>query len=232
MSTVLLVRHGLTALTGPVLAGRTAGVHLDDRGRAQAKSLAQRVAALPIAAVVTSPLERCVETADVIAAAQKHPPERHLDERLIECGYGDWTGKPLKELARDPLWKVVQSQPSAVRFPNGESLLEVAARAAQSIRGWDARLGPDAVWVACSHGDVIKSILADALGLHLDQFQRIVVDPCSTSIVRYTDTRPYVLRVNDIGGDLAGFAPPKRRGRPRKAGSDATVGGGSGRGSI
>lgn len=232
MSTVLLVRHGLTALTGPVLTGRTPGVHLDDRGRGQADALAQRVAALPIAAVVTSPLERCVETADMIAAAQKKAPQRHVDERLIECGYGDWTGKALKDLARDPLWKVVQSQPSAVRFPNGESLLEVAARAVACIREWDARLGADAVWVACSHGDVIKAILADALGLHLDQFQRIVVDPCSTSIVRYTDTRPYVLRSNDVGGDLAGFAPPKRRGRARKGGSDATVGGGSGAGSV
>jgi len=232
MSTVLLVRHGLTAMTGPVLAGRTAGVHLDDRGRAQAEALAQRVAALPVAAIVTSPLERCVETADLVAAAQKTAPERHVDERLIECGYGDWTGKPLKELARDPLWKVVQTQPSAVRFPNGESLPEVAARAVQAIRDWDARLGPDAVWVACSHGDVIKSILADALGLHLDQFQRIVVDPCSTSIVRYTDTRPYVLRVNDVGGDLAGFAPPKRRRRSANTRSDATVGGGSGSGSV
>ena len=232
MSTVLLVRHGLTPLTGPVLAGRTPGVHLDDRGRAQAQSVAQRIAALPIAAVVTSPLERCVETADVIAAAQKTAPQRHVDEGLIECGYGDWTGKSLKDLARDPLWKVVQSQPSAVRFPNGESLLEVAARAVQSIRDWDARLGADAVWVACSHGDVIKAILADALGLHLDQFQRIVVDPCSTSIVRYTDTRPYVLRANDVGGDLSGFAPPKRRGRSRKGGSDATVGGGSGGGNT
>jgi probable phosphomutase (TIGR03848 family) len=232
MSTVLLVRHGLTAMTGPVLAGRTAGVHLDDRGRAQAEALAQRVAALPVAAIVTSPLERCVETADLVAAAQKTAPEQHVDERLIECGYGDWTGKPLKELARDPLWKVVQTQPSAVRFPNGESLPEVASRAVQAIRDWDARLGPDAVWVACSHGDVIKSILADALGLHLDQFQRIVVDPCSTSIVRYTDTRPYVLRVNDVGGDLAGFAPPKRRRRSAKTRSDATVGGGSGAGSV
>jgi probable phosphomutase (TIGR03848 family) len=232
MSTVLLVRHGLTALTGPVLTGRTPGVHLDDRGRAQAEALAQRAAALPLAAVVTSPLERCAETADLIAAAQKTAPQRHVDERLIECGYGDWTGKPLKELARDPLWKVVQAQPSAARFPNGESLLEVAARAVQSIRDWDARLGANAVWVACSHGDVIKAILADALGLHLDQFQRIVVDPCSASIVRYTDTRPYVLRANDVGGDLAPFVPPKRRGRSRKRGPEATIGGGSGAGSV
>jgi probable phosphomutase (TIGR03848 family) len=229
MSTVLLVRHGLTALTGPVLAGRTADVHLDERGRAQAENLARRVAPLPLAAVVTSPLERCTETADVIAAAQRAAPERHVDERLIECGYGDWTGRTLKDLARDPLWKVVQTQPSAVRFPNGESLPEVAARAVQAVRDWDAHLGADALWVACSHGDVIKAVLADALGLHLDQFQRIVVDPCSTSVVRYTDSRPYVMRVNDMGSDLTPYVPPKSRRRRRH---DATPGGGSGQGAT
>jgi broad specificity phosphatase PhoE len=109
MSTVLLVRHGLTALTGPVLAGRTGGVHLDDRGRAQAENLARRVATLPLAAVVTSPLDRCVETSDVIAAAQAATPQCTVDERLIECDYGDWTGRALKELVRDPLWKLVQT---------------------------------------------------------------------------------------------------------------------------
>jgi probable phosphomutase (TIGR03848 family) len=152
-----------------------------------------------------------------------------VDDRLIECGYGDWTGRPIKELAKDPLWKVVQSQPSAVRFPNGEGLAEMAGRAIAAVRAWDAELGEDAVWVACTHGDIIKAIVADALGLHLDQFQRIVPDPCSVSVIRYTATRPYVLRVNDVGGDLAPFAPPKRR---RRRAADATVGGGAGGGSV
>jgi probable phosphomutase (TIGR03848 family) len=229
MSTVLLVRHGLTAMTGPVLAGRTPGVHLDERGSKQAAAVAQRIAALDLASVVTSPLERCQDTSEAILAAQRKPVERHVEDRIIECGYGDWTGKPLKDLAKDPLWRVVQVQPSAVRFPAGESLADVSARAVAAMRDWDARLGPDAVWVACSHGDVIKAILADALGLHLDQFQRIAVDPCSVSVVRYTETRPYVLRTNDSGGDLAPFAPPKRRTR-RKKSEDATVGGGAGPG--
>ena len=233
MSTVLLVRHGLTPMTGPVLAGHTPGVVLDDRGRKQAAALALRIAALPLSAVVTSPLERCVETAEAVLTAQHEAgraPEWHVDERLVECRYGDWTGRPIKELARDPLWKVVQTQPSAVRFPGGESLVEVAARAVSAVRDWDARLDENDVWVACSHGDVIKAVLADALGLHLDQFQRIVVDPGSASVVRYTDTRPYVLRVNDTGGELASFAPPKKRRRSR--GGDATVGGGSGQGAV
>jgi probable phosphomutase (TIGR03848 family) len=237
MATVLLVRHGLTAMTGPVLAGHTPGVHLDERGRKQAEALAARVAVLPLSAIVTSPLERCVETADALLAAQRdagRAPVQHVDERLIECRYGDWTGRQIKDLAKDPLWKVVQTQPSAVRFPGGESLPEVAARAVQSVREWDSQFDPDAVWVACSHGDVIKAVLADALGLHLDQFQRIVVDPCSASVVRYTDTRPYVLRANDTGGDLAVFAPPTRRRRTsrKRAVGDATVGGGSGDGTV
>ncbi len=217
-------------MTGPVLAGRTPGVHLDERGEKQAALVAERIAVLPLAAIVTSPLERCIETAQVIRAAQPNDPGWQVDDRLIECGYGDWTGKALKDLTKDPLWKVVQAQPSAVRFPNGEALAEMAARAVAAVRDWDERLGDDAVWVACTHGDIIKAVVADALGLHLDQYQRIVPDPCSVSVVRYTKTRPYVIRVNDVGGDLSAFAPPKRR--RRKGSDDATVGGGAGGGSV
>jgi broad specificity phosphatase PhoE len=129
---------------------------------------------------------------------------------------------------RDPLWKVVQTQPSAVRFPAGESLTEMATRAVAAVRSRDAELSDDATWVACTHGDIIKAVLADALGLHLDQYQRIVPDPCSVSVIRYTATRPYVLRMNDVGGDLGAFVPRKRRTRS----SDATVGGGAGGGSV
>ncbi|PZS32415.1 MAG: phosphoglycerate mutase [Pseudonocardiales bacterium] len=234
MSTLLLLRHGLTALTGPVLAGRAPGLHLDERGQKQAVTAAARIAALPLAAIVSSPLERCTETAAVVREAQQtagRDPAWEVDERLVECGYGDWTGKAIKELTKDPIWKVVQTQPSAARFPAGESLAEMSARAVASIRDWDARLGPDAIWVACSHGDVIKAIIADALGLHLDQFQRIVVDPCSVSVVRYTETRPYVLRGNDVSGELSAFAPPAKKSRRRKS-SDATVGGGAGNGQV
>jgi probable phosphomutase (TIGR03848 family) len=193
--------------------------------------VAERIAVLPLAAIVTSPLERCVETAQAIQAAQRAEPAWHVDERLIECGYGDWTGKAIKDLAKDPLWKVVQAQPSAVHFPGGEGLAEMSVRAVAAVRDWDARLGDDAVWVACTHGDIIKAIVADALGLHLDQYQRIVPDPCSVSVIRYTQTRPYVIRVNDVGGDLAGFAPPKKRRRKAKA-DDATIGGGAGDGAV
>lgn len=231
MSTVLLVRHGLTKMTGPVLAGRTPGVHLDERGEKQAAELAARAAGLTLTAIVTSPLERCVETATAIREQQQGEPAWHVDDRLIECGYGDWTGKPIKELLKEPLWKTVQAQPSAVRFPGGEALADMSARAVAAIRDWDQRLGEDAVWVACTHGDVIKAIVADALGLHLDQYQRIVPDPASVSVIRYTDTRPYVLRTNDTGSDLAVYTPPKKRRRTKKA-ADATIGGGAGGGSV
>ena len=235
MSTLLLVRHGLTALTGPVLTGRTPGIHLDDRGQKQAAAVAERIAVLPLAAIVSSPLERCVDTAEYIQAAQSaagRELELQFDDELIECGYGDWTGRPIKELTKDPIWKVVQGQPSAARFPDGESLSEVSARAVAAVRRWDSQLGADAIWVACSHGDVIKAILADALGMHLDQFQRIVVDPCSVSVIRYTDTRPYVLRSNDVGADLSPFVPPPAKGRRRRHTTDATIGGGAGAGSV
>jgi len=233
VATVLLVRHGLTAMTGPVLAGHTPGVHLDERGRAQAAAMAARLMPVPLAAVVTSPLERCVETAQAVLAGRSLVSS--IEPRLAEVRYGDWTGKPLKDLAKQPLWRVVQAHPSAVVFPGaeGEALAGAQSRAVSAVREWDARIaasaGPDAVWLACSHGDIIKAILADALGLHLDLFQRIVVDPCSVSVVRYTDTRPFVLRVNDTGGDVAALLPPKRR-RRRTAAADAAVGGGAGPG--
>jgi probable phosphoglycerate mutase len=226
VTTVLLLRHGLTAMTGPVLAGRTPGVHLDDRGKAQAATAAKRLAGVNLAAIVSSPLERCQETVEPLAEATGLNVE--TEPRLIECGYGDWTGQELKKLAKDPLWKVVQAHPSAVTFPgpDGEALRAAQARAVDAVRSWNAKLGRDAVWLACTHADVIKSIVADALGMHLDEFQRIVVDPCSITVINYTELRPFVVRVNDTAIDLATLlAPPKKRSRKR---SDAAVGGGAG----
>ena len=229
MTTVLLLRHGrTTANAAGVLAGWTPGVLLDDAGRAQVRAVGERLAKVPLAAVVSSPLERCVQTADAVAAGREVAVQ--TDDRLGEARYGDWTGRPIKELVKEPLWKVVQQHPSAAVFPGpeGEGLAQTQARAVAAVREWNAKLGPDAVWLACSHGDVIKAVLADALGLHLDQFQRIVVDPASISVITYTETRPFVVRVNDTGGDVAALMPPpKKRGR-RTASSDAVVGGGAG----
>jgi probable phosphoglycerate mutase len=236
---VLLVRHGLTAGTGKVLTGRMPGIFLDDRGRAQATAVAARLAQVPLDAIVTSPLERCRQTAEIIAAARDgHPAAVHADEQFAEVSYGDWTGKPLKRLARERLWRVVQDHPSAVRFPgkDGESLRDVQHRAVSAVRGWNDRLGPDAAYLICSHGDVIKAVLADALGLHLDLCQRIQADPCSLSVIRYTPVRPFVVRMNDTGGSVTALARQDRRessaaGRrqpEKRSAGDAVIGGGAG----
>ena len=216
MTTVVLVRHGLTHLTGPVLAGWTPDLHLDERGAAQAEAVAERLRPVPFAAVVSSPLDRCLDTAGHVLSG-RDGLELQVEDRLGECRYGDWTGRPIKELAKDPLWKVVQNHPSAVVFPGpeGEALAHTQARAVAAVRDWNARLGPDATWLACSHGDVIKAVVADAMGLHLDQFQRIVIDPCSVTVIRYTELRPFVVRVNDTGGGVADLLPPVKTGRRR-----------------
>lgn len=238
MPTVLLVRHGRsTANTAGVLAGRSEGVALDDKGRGQAEALAARMAPLPVAAIVSSPIQRCLETAGALRSVDgprgrfRSRPEIATDDRLSEVDYGEWTNRALRDLAKEPLWRVVQGQPSAATFPGGESLRAMQARAVDAVREHDDRVkalaGESAVWVAVSHGDVIKALLADALGVHLDGFQRIVVDPCSVSVVRYGPARPFVVRMNDTGADLAPLAPPSRRRRPR---ADATVGGGAGEG--
>src|SRR5688500_18644224 len=229
MTTVILLRHGrTTANTGGVLAGWTPGVRLDEAGEAQIAAVAERLAKVPLTAVVSSPLERCAQSAAAVVAGRDL--EVATDARLGEARYGDWTGRTIKELAKEPLWKVVQQHPSAAVFPGaeGEGLAQTQARAVAAVRAWNTKLGPDAVWLACSHGDVIKAILADALGLHLDQFQRIVVDPASISVVTYTETRPFVVRVNDTGGDVSALIPPPRKRRRAKASSDAVVGGGAG----
>ncbi|HEY2443450.1 MAG TPA: MSMEG_4193 family putative phosphomutase [Streptosporangiaceae bacterium] len=232
MTLVLLVRHGLTAVTGSVLSGWTPGVVLDDRGVRQAEALAARLAPVPLDAIVSSPLERCAQTAAAIAAVRNGQAAAvQRDDRVGECKYGDWTNKPLKRLAKEPLWQVVQQHPSAVRFPgpDGESMLDMQHRAVTAVRDWNARLGPSATYVICSHGDVIKAIVADALGLHLDLSQRIQADPCSLTVIRYTPLRPFVIKMNDNGGDVTALI---RRSTPAAASargeSDAMVGGGAG----
>jgi len=230
--TVILLRHGRsTANTAGVLAGRSEGVALDDKGAEQAQTVIQRLAALPITAIVTSPLLRCQQTVAPLAVARGLQPVQ--EPRLAEVDYGAWTGKELKNLLSEPLWKVVQQHPSAAVFPDGEGLAQVQARAVTAVREHDARLaaehGADVLWVACTHGDVIKSVLADALGCHLDTFQRIVADPCSASVIRYTETRPFVLRSNDTGGDLSSVIPsPPAAAEDGAPPADAVVGGSTG----
>jgi probable phosphomutase (TIGR03848 family) len=233
MPTLILARHGrTTANSTGVLAGRSKGVHLDERGLEQARAAGERLAGLPLAAVVTSPLERCRETARAIVKLQPDDVRPATERGLLECDYGAWTGRELKHLAKEPMWKTVQAHPSAAEFPDGESMAEMSARAVGAVRRWDAEVetahGAHAVWLAVSHGDVIKAILADALGIHLDAFQRIVVDPGSLSVVSYTPMRPFVVSMNTSAGDLSHLKPTARKRRRRRPDSDAAVGGGAG----
>jgi probable phosphomutase (TIGR03848 family) len=231
MATVILVRHGRsTANVSGTLSGRLPDVHLDDVGAEQAARVGVRIAAVPLAGLVSSPLERCRETAQAIGRAHPGKPRTRTDRGLLECDYGEWQGRTLKELTKEKLWKTIQGQPSQVAFPGGETLPEMQARTVAAVRRRNAEMeaehGADAVWVAVSHGDPLKAVLADALGMHLDLFQRLHVDPGSVSIVHYADTHPYVLAVNSHEGDLSWLAPkPRRGGRHRR---EAAVGGGAG----
>lgn len=226
MATVILVRHGRTTANATgLLAGRALGVSLDAIGRDQAALTGERLARVPLVGVVSSPLERCRQTAQFILDRQSGAPDTPLDPDLTECDYGQWQGRLLSDLATEDLWPVVQSQPSAVVFPGGESMAAMQARSVAAIRRHDAAFeaehGPGAVWAAVSHGDVIKSILADALGMHLDLFQRINVGPASVSIVRYGPSRPSVYATNTDAGDLSWLSGDIPSG-------DAPVGGGAG----
>ncbi|MGA9679945.1 MAG: histidine phosphatase family protein [Mycobacterium sp.] len=246
--TVILLRHGRsTSNTAGVLAGRSEGVDLDDKGREQAAGLIDRIGELPIRAVVSSPMLRCRRTVAPLAEALCLEPL--IDDRLSEVDYGEWTGRKIGELAKEPLWGVVQAHPSAAVFPGGEGLAQVQARAVAAVREHDRRLaqehGGDVLWLACTHGDVIKSVIADAYGIHLDGFQRVTADPASVSVVRYTPLRPFVLHVNHTGARLSAAlraAPPAKTepntepngeqpGRPQSEradavpSSDAVVGG-------
>ncbi|MEZ7004659.1 histidine phosphatase family protein [Streptomyces sp. AD55] len=226
MPTLILVRHGRsTANTEGVLAGWTPGVALDERGAAQAAALPGRLAGLPLSEIVVSPLQRCQETVRPLLEARPGL-STYTDERIGECHYGDWSGRKLADLRDEPLMEVVQAHPSAAAFPGGESMRAMQTRAAEAVREWNARVerehGADAVYLMCSHGDIIKSLVADALGLHLDLFQRISVEPCSVTVIRYTRLRPFLVRLGDTG-DFASLVP-----REEPPAEEAPVGGGAG----
>ena len=230
MTTVLLVRHGLTdANTSGVLAGWTPGVHLAEKGREQVvgagraagRGPGRRDRLQPAGALPGDAPKRCwpggtrstsrPTTGWGSAATASGRANRSRRSPRTRCGR---SSRPTRARSR---------------FPGGEALRETQARAVEAVRAHNAALGDDATWIAVSHGDVIKAILADALGMHLDAFQRIQVDPASVSVVRYTELRPFVVRMNDRGGAVSDLIPPKKRSRRRKASSDAAVGGGAGR---
>jgi probable phosphoglycerate mutase len=214
VTTVFLVRHGVTEHTGHKLSGWMPGIHLNDEGRRQAESAATQLAGVKLKAIYSSPLERCFETAEIVAAPHKRRVA--TDEALGEVEYGTWTGRSLKSLTRTKLWTTVQRWPAAMRFPEGETLRGVQARAVDYLEEIKALHPKDSV-CCVSHGDVIKLVLAHYLGVHIDLYQRIVVGPASISIVALAEYGPYILAMNT----MPSRTDAKERPRPSLPGEPA-----------
>jgi probable phosphoglycerate mutase len=212
VSLLLLVRHGHTPTAGRILTGRARGIHLSERGREQAEALVRRLEGVPIEAIYSSPLERCRETAAPLAKARGLPVRLRRD--LLEVDYGEWSGRSIRQLARTRAWQALRDAPSAVRFPGGETLRGVQARAVDAVRAI-AEAHPEGTAVVVTHADVVRMALAGLLGVPLDLYQRLAIDPGSLSAIALAGARVTVLRVNDTG-DLSALAPPAvRRGRRR-----------------
>jgi probable phosphomutase (TIGR03848 family) len=204
---VLLVRHALTEATGKRLSGQTPGIHLSEAGRIQAEATGARLAALPLAAVYSSPLERCVETAEEVAAPHGLPVVSVPG--LLEVQYGRWTGRPLAQLARTALWKRLMQTPSSVRFPEGETLGEVRRRVTEALVEM-AKRHPRGTVAVVTHAEAIRLALANFAGVHIDLFQRLIVHPGSVSAVALGPGMPRILRMNDTGV-LDDLTPRPRR---------------------
>jgi probable phosphomutase (TIGR03848 family) len=196
MTTLILIRHGENSYVGKKLAGWTPGVHLNDKGRQQAEELAQRLAPVRLVAIYSSPLERTLETAAPLAKAKGLRIRKR--DNLGEVRYGDWTGRSLRALSRTKLWRVVQFNPSNMRFPGGEALRETQVRATGELEVI-CRDHPKGTVALFSHGDLIRLCVAHYLGLPLDLFQRIVISPASITVIQTMPGMPRVVRLNDTG---------------------------------
>jgi probable phosphomutase (TIGR03848 family) len=195
-TTLVLVRHAVTPQTGPILSGRAPGIDLSELGHDQARAAGARLAGVPIAAIYASPIERTQQTAEHIAA--HHDVAVSTLDGVIEADYGDWTGGKLEDLARTDLWKVVQRQPSRVRFPNGESMAEMQTRMVAALEEIVTR-HPGETVVVVSHADPIKAAIAHFTGVHLDLFQRITVSPASITVLSVGAHGVTLMTCNDTG---------------------------------
>jgi probable phosphoglycerate mutase len=209
VTTLLLVRHGHTDAAGNRLTGWASGVHLNELGRREAAGLPERLDGVPVRAIYSSPLERCRETAAPLAKARSLPVR--IRRGLIEVDYGDWTGRPISQLRRTKLWRQVMFAPSGVRFPGGESLLEVQARAAHELRAIADEHARGTV-VVVSHADVIRLLVAHLAGMHADHLQRLVIDTGSVTAVAMSNGVPRIVKMNDTG-DLSALRPARPSGR-------------------
>jgi 2,3-bisphosphoglycerate-dependent phosphoglycerate mutase len=179
------------------LAGRTKGVFLDELGVLQAETLAKNLENIEFRKIIVSPMERCQQTAKILNQSSKKPIKPNIESGISECDYGDWSNKKLSALRKKPLWKNIQERPSVVEFPNGEKMSNMLDRMKTTIFENAQKLKNDENLLVVSHGDPIRSFIADSLGIHLDNFQRITIDPCSLSIVRIVDGNVQVITVNN-----------------------------------
>lgn len=217
--TLILIRHGRSqANAAGVLAGRTPGVALDATGVRQAEALAERFEHVSFERIVSSPLERCRATAAILGADRAEPV---IDDRLVECDYGEWTGRKLDELRDEPLWADVQDRPSSVTFPGGESMAALQERTRTCVAEHNSAVGEKAWWAVVTHADVIKAAVADAVGLGLDHFQRFIIDPGSVSAIHHGTDRAVIWKLNDTG--WRGLSASADKSEP-----DIAVGGGAG----
>ena len=211
MTVLLLIRHGHTDTAGKRLTGWQRGIHLNARGREEANGLVGRLEGVPVRAIYSSPLERCRETAIPVARARKVPIR--VRRGLIETGYGDWTGRAISQLRRSKMWRQLHVSPSSIRFPNGESLPGVQERAVAEL-GRIAADHPNGVIAIVTHADVVALAVAHFAGIHIDQFQRLVIEPASISVVALGEGAPRVMKVNDTG-DLGALVRKRERAKLR-----------------
>jgi len=223
---LVLIRHAHSeANAAGILSGRLPNVHLSEKGLEQSEHLAVRLGNFPVATLRISPMERCFETIspwiNSIVLPNNPRFEPIIDQELTEVDYGSWSGKKLAVLSKNKLWKIVQEAPSRMYFPSGEGIAQMQSRAMTSVHEAVSTKTKGAA-VIVSHGDVIKSIVASALGMHLDEFQIIVIDPASISILDFSTTKPRVLLLNDSRSVVTELlVAPKR--------AKNLLGGGSGR---
>jgi probable phosphomutase (TIGR03848 family) len=223
---LVLIRHAHSESNAAgILSGRIPNVHLSSKGVKQSEQLSQRLGSFPVAQMRISPMERCFETVSpwindfILVTNPKFEPI--IDPMLNEVDYGDWSGKRLATLSRKNEWKTVQESPSRMYFPSGEGIAEMQSRAMKSVHEV-ASLSASKVAVFVSHGDVIKSIVASALGMHLDEFQRIIIDPASVSVIEYNSVKPRILLVNDTRAVVTDLLKAPKR-------SKNLLGGGAGK---
>jgi probable phosphoglycerate mutase len=207
---IVLIRHAhSTANAAGVLSGQLPNVHLSKSGQEQAERLAERLGKLTIAQVQVSPMDRCSETLAPWLAKYGKGVTVTLEPNLVEVDYGKWSGKKLATLSRAKLWRKVQGQPSAVTFPDGESLAQMQVRAMKTVHDFFA--SDQEMTIMVSHGDVIKAIVASSMGMHLDDFQRIVIDPASVTILDFSHGQARLTLMNDSRSVLHGvLSGPKR----------------------